>query len=573
MKHRADTRQIIAESLILLVPKVLALLMLVAGGMLLVSVLAPINPQALPFIKRWFPLELVELSHAAGVVNGVLLIFVARGLWERIDTAWYMALGLLLAGAVVSLTREWAVGMAVFMIVCALILLPCKRAFARRSTLLSMNIKPLWLMIGAGVLICIAVGGFYAYETVPYAHDLWQDFAYEASVSRFLRGLAIIGLTVLMFALYRLFGIARAIPGLPDETDMADIRLVASVSSDPAVWLALTGDKHILWNEARTTFVMYGVSGRQWVVVGAPVGAVAEGERLCWRLREMASLAGARLSFYHIDASELPLMLDLGLRPYKIGEEALVDAQNFDLAGKKGYTFRQIWRKFEHVDFGVLSPDEVTAHMPRLKVISDGWLKEKSAKEKGFSMGFFDADYIKMTPVAVIRIDGEIMAFANLWPTVDKSVLGIDLMRYDPASPPSIMEYLFLRLIFHARDEGYRYFSLGMTPLGGFGGERGGKPVSTPWHRIASLVYTYGSEVYNFDGLRAYKEKFKPQWRPSYVAVRGSEAALMRALGAVVVLGSRGDPDRMDTRLLQNLNLQNLKAMAEGQALFRKPEA
>jgi len=554
MKHRADMRQIITEALVKLVPKVLALLMLVAGGELLISVLSPIDPQALPFIKRWLPLELVEISHMAGAVNGVLLIFVARGLWERIDTAWYMALGLLLAGAVESLTREWAVGMAAFLFVCALILLPCKQAFTRRSTLLSLNIKPMWLIIGAGLLLCIAIGGFYAYEKVPYAHTLWQEFAYEASVSRFLRGLVVIGVTVLLFGLYRLFGIARAIPGLPDENDRTDMRLVASVSGDPAAWLALTGDKHILWNEARTAFVMYGITGRQWVVVGAPVGAMAEGERLCWRLREMASLAGARLSFYHIEASELPLMLDLGLRPYKIGEEALVDAQAFDLEGKKAYGFRQVWRKFAGAEFSVLPPEAVPAHLARLRVISDGWLKEKGAKEKGFSMGFFDADYLNATPVAIIRIDGEIMAFANLWPTVDRSVLGIDLMRYDPASPPNIMEYLFLCLIFYARDEGYRYFSLGMTPLGGFGG----KQASTAWHHIASLIYTYGGEVYNFDGLRAYKEKFRPQWRPSYVAVRGSEAALMTALGAVVVLGGRGDPDR---------SLQNLKAVAETQAL------
>ncbi|MEI9904281.1 MAG: phosphatidylglycerol lysyltransferase domain-containing protein [Asticcacaulis sp.] len=39
-------------------------------------------------------------------------------------------------------------------------------------------------------------------------------------------------------------------------------------ASDPQAWLALLRDKHILWNEARTAFLMYGVSGKQWVVMG-----------------------------------------------------------------------------------------------------------------------------------------------------------------------------------------------------------------------------------------------------------------------------------------------------------------
>ncbi|UDF05148.1 phosphatidylglycerol lysyltransferase domain-containing protein [Asticcacaulis sp. AND118] len=537
MKHRKDIKGLVLDTAIVAVPKLLAVLMMLAGAFLLASVLSPIDPEAMPFVRQWLPLQVVELSHLAGVATGVLLIFAARGLWERLDSAWYMALGLLVAGAILSMTRELAVGVAEVMILCALILLPCKRAFNRRSRILTLTIKPGWLLITATLLLLIASAGFYFYERTPYAHELWQRFAYEASVSRFLRGLVVIALTVALFALYRLFGLAKATPDLPDDEDMEDLRGVVELAQDPQAWLALTGDKHILWNEDRTAFAMYGVSGRSWVVLSAPVGPPEEVEKLGWRLKEMAALAKAKLSVYRVTTEFLPLVIDLGLRPFKIGEEALVPVQSFDLAGKKGYGFRQVWRKFEQIDaqFEVLRPEEIETHMPRLKAISDAWLEEKGGKEKGYSLGYFDPDYMRLTPIAVIRINGEIMAFANLWAAHARTTLSLDLMRYAPDAPPNIMEYLFLRLIFHARDEGYQWFSLGMAPLSGLEA----RPLSPAWYKIAALVYAYGGEVYNFDGLRAYKEKFKPVWKPIYFAVSGNETALMPALLAVVQLGGR----------------------------------
>ncbi len=121
-------------------------------------------------------------------------------------------------------------------------------------------------------------------------------------------------------------------------------------------------------------------------------------------------------------------------------------------------------------------------------------------------------------------------------------MLTLDLMRYDSDSPPSIMEYLFLRLIEYARETGYANFSLGLAPLAGLEA----KPLSSAWHKIASVVYQLGGDVYNFQGLRAYKEKFKPHWEPRYFAIKGQETALGAALMAVVALGgkkSKDDPE------------------------------
>lgn len=540
MTPRVTATRILFDSATRVIPAAFAVVMFAAGVLLLLAVLTPIDPEVMPFVQRWLPLGVVELSHAVGIVIGVLMIFLARGLWERIDTAWYMAVSLFCLGAIFSLTRELALVHAVLMIICALLLIPCKSAFNRRSNLLSLSINPVWAGLSLFTLAFITWGGFYIYKHVPYAQSMWGHFGYHAAVSRFLRGLVIMGATVGFIGMYRLFGIARQPPPMPDDEDIDQVKMVVEKASTPQAWLALLRDKHILWNEARTAFLMYGVAGKQWVVMGEPVGEPAEAAALCWTLKDIAAMANARLSIYQVGPKLLPLMIDLGMRPFKIGEEALVDVGSFELSGKKGYGFRQTLKRFEGLGaaFEVLEGDAIDAQMAELKAVSDAWLKSKNAKEKRYSLGSFKSEYMRLTPVAVVRIGGEIKAFANLWPTEDRTVLTLDLMRYAPDSPPSVMEYLFLQLIAYAREHGYMHFSLGLAPFAGLEAN----PLSSAWHRIATVVYQLGGEFYNFQGLRAYKEKFKPHWEPRYMAVLGQETALGAALMAVVALGSRRAP-------------------------------
>jgi phosphatidylglycerol lysyltransferase len=90
-------------------------------------------------------------------------------------------------------------------------------------------------------------------------------------------------------------------------------------------------------------------------------------------------------------------------------------------------------------------------------------------------------------------------------------------MRYGPAAPPSVMEYLFLQTMLWAQAEGYRWFNLGMVPLAGLEA-RASAPL---WNRVGALAFRYGEHFYNFHGLRQFKEKFHPEWRPKYLIYSG----------------------------------------------------
>jgi phosphatidylglycerol lysyltransferase len=97
------------------------------------------------------------------------------------------------------------------------------------------------------------------------------------------------------------------------------------------------------------------------------------------------------------------------------------------------------------------------------------------------------------------------------------------------------MDFLFIELMLWGQSQGYAWFNLGMAPLAGLEVHR----LAPAWHKIGRLVYRLGEEFYNFEGLRYYKDKFAPQWRPRYLAAPG-RFALARVMIDVTMLISGG---------------------------------
>jgi phosphatidylglycerol lysyltransferase len=58
---------------------------------------------------------------------------------------------------------------------------------------------------------------------------------------------------------------------------------------------------------------------------------------------------------------------------------------------------------------------------------------------------------------------------------------------------------------------------MGMAPLSGLEN----RALAPLWNRLGAFVFRHGEHFYNFQGLRKYKEKFNPQWRPKYLAAPG----------------------------------------------------
>jgi len=185
--------------------------------------------------------------------------------------------------------------------------------------------------------------------------------------------------------------------------------------------------------------------------------------------------------------------------------------------------------------FRILSPAEVGGALPALQAVSDDRLSRRGASEKGFSLGFFQPDYVRRFPAAVIEREGRIIAFASVWPGPGKVELSVDLMRQVESAPKNAMEVLFVQLMLWGAEQGYERFNLGMAPLSGLEAS----PLASLWSRLGRVVYRRGEAFYNFQGLRAFKEKFHPVWEPRYLAYPGglSLPGVMADVSALVAGG------------------------------------
>ncbi|HCP30229.1 MAG TPA: hypothetical protein DIT96_11565 [Pseudomonas sp.] len=217
------------------------------------------------------------------------------------------------------------------------------------------------------------------------------------------------------------------------------------------------------------------------------------------------------------DLENLPFYMDIGLTALKLGEEARVDLRRFDLdaKGKEMKDLRYTWNRGGRDGLSLEIHEPGHAPLAELKEISDAWLSGKNVREKGFSLGRFSPDYLQHFRIALIRFQGRPVAFANLLETHSNELASLDLMRAHPEAPKLTMEFMMIGLILHYKSHDYGRFSLGMVPLSGLQPRRGA-PLT---QRLGSMVFRRGEQLYNFQGLRRFKDKFQPDWEPRYMAV------------------------------------------------------
>jgi phosphatidylglycerol lysyltransferase len=519
-------------------PPLIAALTFASGIVLLFSSATPALQSRIEILKNFVPMPFVEVSHLLASIIGFALLVLASGLNHRLDGAWVITVFLLAVGIVVSLLKGLDFEEATILAIMLVVVLLARPAFYRSSSLL--HDRPSRFVL---ITIVLAVAAsiwvtFLAFADVPYTADLWWQVAWNAQAPRSIRAGLIVSVLTVIYALWLVLRPSR--PRLADDDLMPVIRRIVAASANPDSNLALTGDKHFLVSDSGDAFLMYSVQGRSWVAMSDPVGNPAAFDKLLWTYLEIVDQFGGRPIFYEITAAHLPLYLDLGLSLMKIGEEATVDLTTFSLEGSARANLRRAVRRAEREQliFDVIAKESVTPILPELQAVSNAWLSEKRGREKAFSVGRFSREYLLLFDQAVVRQDGDIIAFANIWQSAGDG-LSVDLMRYKPGTPNGLMDFLFCRLMLWGHAQGFKKFSLGMAPLAGLQKHA----LAPTWHKAGNLLFEYGEELYGLAGLRAYKDKFRPVWQPRYLAVPGG-LSLPSVILDLIVLISR--PRRID---------------------------
>jgi phosphatidylglycerol lysyltransferase len=537
--HRAPVvrlGRVLRAFLTAVTPQAIAIAVFLAGAVLLFSGATPGLGNRLTLLRNFVPLSVLELSHLLGSVVGVGLLIIAHGLYRRLYTAWWITIWLLCAGILLSLLKGFDYEEATTLASVAIMLSSARSRFRRRASLIEQHYSAAW--IAAFFLVLLMAGWLvlFAYRHLPYDNELWWQFAFHASAPRSLRASL---LAVMIGAAYGLWRVLRPAPRRFSAPKGADLERVAALIENGYTTtdnLALLGDKNLLFNKDRTACIMFQSSGNSWVAMGDPIGPAQLGEELAWEFLEECDGMAVSPVFYQVTPERLPLYVDLGLTLSKLGEEARVPLESFSLEGAARSDLRQAQRRANRdgATFEIIGRAAVPAILPELRAVSDAWLAAKNAVEKRFSLGFFEERYLAHFDVGVVRHQGAVVAFANLW-RGGSTELSVDLMRYNDAAPKGVMDYMLIECMLWGRAQGFRWFNLGMAPLSGLEEHA----LAPTWHKLGRIVQRYGETFYNFEGLRKFKEKFNPVWRPRYLAAPDG-LAMAGALLDVTALISGG---------------------------------
>lgn len=503
-----------------LIPTVAAIMVFLGGFVLLVSGALPAEHDRMALLRHTVPLPFVEASHFIASVAGALLLIIAHGLARRLESAWRAAVALLGFGALFSLAKGFDYEEAFVCLFVIALLFASRHRFYRQGGLFSRPPSAselLAIAIAVGISIWI---GMLTYRGVHYSDTLWWDFAYHDDAPRFLRASLGVAVTALLVLAYELLHRPSKLEDIGTPEDLVRAKGILALSPHTEDRLALLGDKRFVFDEKDRGFVMYGVQGWSWVAMGDPVVADDEARvDLVWRFKELVDLHAGIPVFYQVTPKHLPIYLDAGFSLVKLGEEAWVDLNRFTLEGGEGRKLRQARTKAEKsgARLEIVPAENVAALLPDLKVVSDAWLADRHQREKGFSLGFWSETYLGQFDMAVVRLGAQVVAFANIWRGAGNAEYSVDLMRARPDAPQGVMDLLFISLMERAKKDGYQWFNLGMAPLAGLPQHR----LAPLWTRLAHLLSRTGDRFYNFEGLRAYKNKFHPEWRPKYLAYPG----------------------------------------------------
>ena len=515
-------------------PVILVTLATLGSGLVnLYSVIGPSLPERIHWLREAFPLDFMNLSRFLTLLIGFALVVSSINIYKRKRRAWQVVLLLSALSVGFHLTKGLDYEEATFSVILFGVLFLTRRSFTVRS------IIPEWRagLAGLGIAVTIAfaygVAGFWFLDPREFGVDftvtdaihrtlLFLTFAGDPDIVPrtrhahwFLNSLELVTSTVVVYSAFALFRPALyRLRTLPYEHQLA-ASIVRQYGRSSLDFFKHWPDKSFFFSPSRKCFLGYRVGRSYAIALGDPVGPEEEIEKTVRGFRGLCQENDWGHCFYQTLPDFLPKYMHLGYRKLKIGDDAIVDLTRFTLEGKEAKKVRSKVNQLERqgmITAWIDAPlsDEV---LQQLKEVSDEWLATPGRRERTFTLGTFEPDYIRSTPVfAVQDHDRKFLAFANLPPSSRKGEGTIDLMRHRLQAPNGTMDYLFVKLFLHLRERGFQRFNLGMAPMAGFQEhERASREERAVHYFMRQLTF-----IFSFEGIRAYKAKFATSWEPRY---------------------------------------------------------
>ncbi|WP_314617669.1 phosphatidylglycerol lysyltransferase domain-containing protein [Streptomyces stackebrandtii] len=342
--------------------------------------------------------------------------------------------------------------------------------------------------------------------------------------------------TLLLFAvLFAAFRSRRATDPLTEE-DEERLRVLLDKQGDrdSLGYFALRREKSVVWSPSEKAAIAYRVVGGVSLASGDPIGDpeawpgaiepwLAEAREHGWIPAVMGASeeAGVIYARHGLDALEL-------------GDEAIVETDEFTLDGRAMRTVRQAFNRVKRAGYEVRirrHEDIPTDEMDELLRKADDW--RDGATERGFSMALGrlgDPRDGRCVMLECTDGQGELRAVLSFVPWGPKG-LSLDLMRRDRDSENGLMEFMVIELLQRAKEIGITQVSLNFAMFRSVF-ERGSKLGAGPVLRMWRSLLSFFSRWWQIESLYRANAKYRPIWEPRFMLFEKSADLLRIGLAA-----------------------------------------
>ncbi|MDB4990099.1 MAG: hypothetical protein JWN04_5277 [Myxococcaceae bacterium] len=273
------------------------------------------------------------------------------------------------------------------------------------------------------------------------------------------------------------------------------------------------------WFDGDDAVVAYTDLGGAWVTAGEPVCAPDRTTQVASRFRDGALAAGKRARFFHVSKQ---FVERAGFAHTHVGELPVWDPQDWEATLKRDRSLREQLRRAraKGVCTRQLTSAEIDSPTGAVRQQCDSltgrWLRGRGMSELKFMVRLYLYGYPDERRYVLAERDGQAVGLAVAIPIYQRGGWFIEDLLRDERAPNGTAELLVDSMMRVFAREQSRYATLGLAPLAG------------EVRPLLALTRNYTTRLYNFPGVRSFKEKLRPkQWDPVYLAYPRGEFGLL----------------------------------------------
>lgn len=509
-----------------------AILIFVLGIVNILSVATPPIARRLHLVRSFVPITAIHVSNLFVLFIGLTLLVTAAFLLKGRRSAWWIAVVvsfLSVPGHFIK-ALDYEEGIVAFFVFACLLF--TKKQYRTKSNAAHVHTGVAVAVISFIAVLIYGFIGFYFLEKKHFG----VDFSWQQSITNtvrgffllnsddlhpltrfgreFLRSFHFLGVMAWLFLLYSLSRPYLQTIHQPGSQKEKAQTLLQRYGCSAVDYFKLGDDKLLFFSQQTEGFAAYRIAGHFAIALEEPVCAPDNKLALLKEFDAFCQGKGLKTAFYRVDEDSLSYFTQLKKKKLLIGQEALLDVEDFDVTGRGKKSLRNALNSLQKKGFTIrVCTAPQPAHLlQQLKMVSDEWLQGGKRKELVFSQGRFHAPALQQQDViACFDREGNAVAFLNIIPDFAPLECTYDMIRQTWTAPGGCLDALMIELINYARQKKLHYLNLGLVPLSGI------TQPSSAAEQMMRFAYNKIKRFKHYQGLREFKGKYASVWLNKYL--------------------------------------------------------